>query len=555
MTGRTSLLARLAAGPFDVIIVGGGIVGAGIARDAVLRGLRVALVEQGDFAGGTSSKTSKLIHGGLRYLEHGHLRLVLESLRERHVLWTIAPSLVRPLPILLPLYAGGTRGTLAIRLGLALYDLLATGRRLPRGLSGWRGPRVLGPRRALALEPALRVDGLRAAGIYADCQMDDARLCLANILQATGFGAVCANYVRVVAFLRRDGRLCGVTAQDVFSGRTLEIRAGLVVNATGPWGDAVRRLSDRAAVPALKPTKGIHLVLPRLAERAVYVEARRDHRMLFALPWNGHTLAGTTEGTVDAPLDTLSATADEVGYLLEELNRVLPGSRVEERDVIATFAGARPLLGFSGAATGASREHRLEIDAAGLISILGGKYTTYRVMAQQVVDVLARRLGRTVDRCLTDEVTLLERPVGISLEQCLTGSRRVPPDTLARCLARYGTGTLNILRLIGHEPALAHPVCPHHPDMVAELVHALQQELAWTLTDLLARRTRIAWSSCQGLDALSTLAQVVQRYGGAEPAEIARQLDAYQQWLALGQAFHPLLGTGSAWRGAEAVVE
>lgn len=530
---RDTLLAQLSGLRYDVLVIGGGIVGAGVARDAAMRGLKVAVVEQGDFASGTSSKTSKLIHGGLRYLEHGRVRLVFESLRERRILRTIAPSLVRPLPLLLPAYQGDTRPVWKIRAGLWLYDVLAARHAL-------QPHRLLSARRALEREPALRVDGLKAAGVYADCQMDDARLCLANILQAVRFGAVCANYVRVEALLKANGRLCGATLRDVFTGRRFDVRAAVVVNAAGPWGDRLRRLSDAAALPRLAPTKGIHLILPRLAQEALFAQARADGRMLFVLPWGAYTLVGTTETSVGESLDELAASADEVGYLLEEVNRLLPGSHVDADDVIGTFAGARPLLAFAGRPAGrASREHAIEVDAWGLISVLGGKFTTYRHMSRQAVDGIVSRSRWRADRCLSDQVGLIEPLHAVTLAHWQDVTRPLDPDVLGRLLIRYGAGTLPLLQRVAQDPSLAQPVCPHHEVIEAELVHALEGELACTLTDLLARRTRIAWSSCQGLDALSRTAELLQRYGGWSAAQVEGHVAAYRRFLAEGLSFRP----------------
>jgi glycerol-3-phosphate dehydrogenase len=530
MTPRETLLDRLESRRFDVLIIGGGIVGAGIARDAAMRGLTVALIEQGDFASGASSRTSKLIHGGLRYLEHGRLRLVFESLRERKALLAIAPAYVHPMSLLLPVYQGDARSAWKVHLGLWLYDLLAWGRTI-------RSHRMVSARRALALEPGLCLEGLRAAGLYADAQMDDARLCLSNILQAVSFGAVCCNYVQLRALSKANQRICGGVGEDVLTGRAIEIQAQVVVNATGPWADRVRALSDAGAPQRMAPTKGSHLVLPRIAQEALFVQGRADGRMLFLLPWGEYSLVGTTEAAVDDPLDVLAASADEVGYLLEEVNRVLPGSHVDEEDVVATYAGARPLLAFSGASTKASREHRIEVDRWGLVSVMGGKFTTYRRMAQQAVDFLIERARWKMDRCLTNQVGLLEtiQPVALSHWQEIT--RAMDPDLLARLLSRYGAGTFHLLRLLEREPTLAHPICPHHEVIEAELVHAVQQELACTITDVLARRTRIAWSSCQGLDALSTLIELFQHHAGPSQPSIERQVEEYHQFLARGLAF------------------
>jgi len=519
-------------------------VGAGIARDAAMRGLTVALVEQGDFASGTSSKTSKLIHGGLRYLEHGHLHLVVESLRERHTLRTIAPSLVHPLSLMLPVYEGDARPAWKVNVGLWLYDLLAGGHDL-------RSPRMLSARRALALEPGLLIEGFRAAGLYTDCQMDDARVCLANILQAISFGAVCCNYTRLQAFLTQDGHLCGGVVEDVFTGRTTEVQARAVVNATGPWADRIRRLSDDAAALRLAPTKGIHLVIPRVAQQALFVQARADQRPMFILPWGEYSLVGTTERSLDGSLEALRASADEVGYLLDEVNRILPGSHIHADDIVATFAGARPLLAFSGSAAKASREHRVEIDERGLVSVMGGKYTTYRAMAKETVDLLVSRHRWRADRCLTDQVSLLETPQPIALDHWHHVIRRIDPDLLARLLTRYGAGTFQILQLMDREPALAQAVCPHHECSEAELLYAIEHEMACTITDVLARRTRIAFSSCQGLDLLSTLTDLFQRYKGASRETMERQVEQYQQFLANGLAFRPVLSAERHWSGAE----
>ena len=532
MIRRADCVARLRASPFDLLVIGGGIVGAGTARDAAMRGLKVALIEQGDFGSGTSSKTSKLIHGGLRYLEQGQVRLVFESLRERQTLRTIAPSHVRPLSLLLPVYAGDRRSAWKINAGLWLYDLLAAGRNIRRH-------RMLSARRALAVEPGLLIEGLRAAGLYADCQMDDARICLANILQAVSFGAVCCNYVRLRTLLQSAQRVCGGVAEDALTGKPFEIQARVVVNATGPWADRTRRMSDASAAPQLSPTKGIHLIVPRLTQEALFVQGRADGRMLFLLPCGDYSLVGTTEAAVgDEALESLSAEADEVGYLLEEANRIVPGAHLDDEDVIATFAGARPLLASGGTnPTQASREHRIDVDRRGLVSVMGGKFTTYRLMAQQAVDRVMKEGRWSSERCLTDQVSLLEAIQPVSLAHWKELTRAVEPDLLARFLFRYGASTLSILQAIDREPALAQPVCPHHEVCAAELVHAIRREFACTITDALARRTRIAFSSCQGLDALSTVAELFQRYGGLTRPQAELQVEQYRAFLAQGLAF------------------
>ncbi|MBI3323895.1 MAG: glycerol-3-phosphate dehydrogenase/oxidase [Candidatus Omnitrophica bacterium] len=530
MNRRVELLARLRGGRFDLVVVGGGIVGAGIARDAAMRGLSVALVEQGDFAGGTSSKTSKLIHGGLRYLEQGRLRLVFESLRERRILRTIAPEFVWPLSLMIPVYRGNQRAKWKVQVGLALYGLLARDAGLAR-------PRIYSRRTAIAHEPALNPEALVGAGAYADCQMDDARLCLANIMQAIGFGAVCLNYVALRGFLKTGGRLCGALVEDLRGEHTVEIRARSVINATGPWSDTVRRLSDAQASTRLAPTKGIHVVVPRLAKDALFFEARHDRRMIFVLPWGEAAIVGTTESPVAEPLERLRADSAEVDYLLTESNRLVPGAKLAAGDVLATYAGARPLLAFTGSPTGASREHRIEVDRCGLVSVMGGKYTTFRVMAKQAVDLVCAHLGLGKGRCLTHDVSLLEPANPVALGRWEAVSRRVAPELLARLLIRHGVGTGRILELIEGEPGLARVICPHHDAIQAELVYAAQTEMACTISDILMRRTRIAFSACQGLDALSTLIELLSKYAQLTRGELEAQLHEYRQELHEGLAF------------------
>ena len=533
MALRTELIARLGSQPFDLLIIGGGIVGAGLARDAAMRGLRVALVEQGDFASGTSSKTSKLIHGGLRYLEQGQLRLVYESLHEREVLRAIAPQLVWPTSLMLPVYRGDPRPRWKIAAGLTLYDWLAAHHAFKRH-------RMFSAQAALRLEPRLNRAGLAGAGCYTDCQMDDARLCLATILQAVQFGAVCGNYVRVLALEKTGDRLSGAVVEDRRSQRQFPVRASVIVNATGPWSDAIRRLSDTHADTRLAPTKGTHLVVPRLTHHAFFLQLQRDRRMVFVLPWGqDYTLIGTTESAAFDSLDDLHAESDEVEYLLAEVNRAFPEAGLGAADVVATFAGARPLLAFAGASTSASREHQIEIDRHGLVSIMGGKYTTYRIMAKQTLDLILKRWSMTAEPCLTDQVTLLEPTHAVILDRWQDVVRRIPPEFLARLLAQYGTGAFRILQLLEFEPGLAQPLCQHHEVTQAEFVYSLQEELACTLSDILMRRTTIAFSSCQGLDMVSTLEDLLRRYGHFSQETIDDQLGEYRAWLAKSLSFRP----------------
>jgi glycerol-3-phosphate dehydrogenase len=457
--------------------------------------------------------------------------LVTESLRERTVLRRIAAPFVRPVSIMLPVYRSKhSRPPWMVHLGLGLYDLLAAGQSI-------RPHRLLSVRRALALEPGLRADGLRAAGLYTDCQMDDARLCLANVLQAVRLGAVCLNYMRVQRLLTTGPRVCGAQAEDRLSGAMYDITAKAVINATGPWADHIRRLRSPSAPDKIAATKGIHLIVPKIGQEALFVQAAADRRMIFILPWGDYSLIGTTESAVHGHLETLSATADEVGYLLEAVNHVLSGAHLDEDDVVATFAGARPLLAHAGSANEASREHQFEVDEGGMISVMGGKFTTYRRMAEQAVDLAVKQHRLSAEKSISDSVELVEPLAPSALPDWLELTRSIDPDLLARLMVRYGAGVLPILRSIYAEPGLARPICPHHEDTEAELLYAMTHELACSVTDVLSRRTRIAWSSCQGLDALSTVNGLFRKYLGWSTKQIEEQADAYHQFLIRTLAF------------------
>lgn len=527
---RLEQLNHLESQSFDILVIGGGIVGAGVARDASMRGLKVALIERGDFAGGASSRTSKLIHGGLRYLEYGYFRLVFESLRERAILKSLTPAYIRPLSFLIPVYEGDSHPVWQIRLGLLMYDILA-------GKRGMTPHRMLSATQATSLEPALSKEGLNGAGGYSDAQMDDARFCLANILQAVNFGATCCNYVELKSFLRVGGTLCGGAVEDIISGRSFEIKAKVVINATGPWSDRVRRLSNPNASRRLAPTKGIHILLPRISQQALFFQGHHDGRRIFVQPWGEYSLVGTTETAVNGSLDALHASNDEVGYLLDTLHRVIPRHSFSEDDVVMSYAGARPLLAYEGSSMKATREHSLDMDSSGLLSIMGGKYTTYRVMAEQAVDYVIKQQRFTADRCLTDRVSLLEDSNPVTLNHWTHITQGIDSGLLGRLLLRYGPGTYHILRLLEQEPGLAHPVCPHHATIEAEIIYGFQREMACTITDVLARRTRIAWSGCQGRDALHTIVGLFRYYADFSRERMSAQVQDYLRFLESNLSF------------------
>jgi glycerol-3-phosphate dehydrogenase len=377
---------------FDAVVIGGGMAGAGVARDLALRGASVVLFEKGDFASGTSSKSSKLIHGGLRYLELFDFKLVRESLREKKTLERLAPHLVRPLPFLVPVYRGSKRGLITVRIGMWLYDLLTPGRERERF-------RVLRPLDALTLEPSIQADDLRGAGYYFDdLLLFPERLCLENALSAARHGARVHNYCEVEAVTRGAGGIDGVRVRDLLTGRVHTVRASVVVNCAGPWVDRLRELAgvSDAGRRVLRTTKGIHCMLPRMTERAVYLSTA-DDRMIFVIPWREFSMVGTTDTDFDGDLDRLSATREEVEYLLDAVRPALPDPRVAFDQVIYTYAGVRPLAFEEGApASKVSRDHKVVVEGpeGRFLSITGTKLTCFRSLAEQVGDHVMRALGR-----------------------------------------------------------------------------------------------------------------------------------------------------------------
>src|SRR6266581_5244686 len=383
--------------PLDLLIIGGGITGAGIARDAALRGFRTALVDKSDFGAGTSSHSSRLIHGGIRYLEHGAFRLVFEASHERRVLLRIAPHLVRPLAFLFPVYRGGRLPAWKLRAGMWLYDLLSSFRNVH-----WH--RWLGAKKVRRVEPGLRDRELIGAALYYDAQADDARLVIATLRSALRAGAIAANYVETTALLKPDGRVRGAVVRDVLTGETATIRANVVVNATGPWSDSLRRLDDPQAEPVMRLTKGAHVTVPRKRvanEHAVTLLSQIDGRVMFVLPWGDLAYIGTTDTDADSSPDALRVTGADVTYLLRSANAAFPDAHLGSNDVVSAWVGLRPLLRQDhGSPSQVTREHRVLESSHGLISIVGGKLTTYRVMARDVVDRVAKRLHELDDRPL-----------------------------------------------------------------------------------------------------------------------------------------------------------
>lgn len=493
----------LADGTFDLLVLGGGITGAGVALDAVLRRFRVALIDKGDFASGTSSESSKLVHGGLRYLEHGDFGLVYEALHERKRLLQNAPHLVRPLRFVIPFFERARVPPWKWRVGLTLYDLLA-------GSGNLRRSRSVRARELRQHFPGLTKDGLLGGAEYSDARMDDARVCIEVLRSASRHGAVVANHVEAIAFERSDGIIRGVRALDRLSGQEFTIRAKQVLNATGPWVDAVCRLAGEAGEPFLAPTKGVHLIAPNPGLASAFLLLHpRDGRVLFVIPWLTRTdpvdpertispviLIGTTDTNFAGLPEDLLVTPEDEAYLLDAYNHFFsPGLTSEE--VLGSFAGLRPLIrARTGEPSARSREFRIFGSPSGLLTVAGGKYTTYRHMAEVIVDLVAERLGQR-RHCRTADFRLdgaPEEPWRDFAPEAVKTLRRRHRLSVASCwhlVDRYGRCAGDVTRYLETRPDLAEPIVEGFPDLRVELLYQQQHEMAVRPEDYLLRRTRL----------------------------------------------------------------
>jgi glycerol-3-phosphate dehydrogenase len=539
---------------FDVIVIGAGINGAGIARDAAMRGLKVLLLDKGDIGGGTSSWSTRLIHGGLRYLEHGEFRLVRESLRERSCLLNICPHLVRPIPLLVPVYEKARRGWWTIRLGMIAYDALSFNKSLP-------GHRMLSVAETLQQAPALNPDGLLGAAVYFDAQVEFAeRLVLENVLSAVAHGATVFTYARVEKLIVEDGAVRGVeftrefTREDRRSSPTVPESSGvmpgrayaeILINAAGPWVDQVLTESNASYPRLIGGTKGSHIIVapfPGAAATAIYVEAETDGRPFFIIPWNGKYLIGTTDIRHEGDLDDLRISDDEIDYLLRETNRVFPVARLTREQILYAYSGVRPLP-FAGDTDAQSITRRHFIPAhpslRGLFSIVGGKLTTYRSLAQETVDLILKKLPVYSDRgrparsfdCGTSGDPLPGAATTDFETFCKNFKQHshLPEPTNDRLLRIYGTRVSLLLNLIENDASLAEVFDSETGALAAEVVFAFTHELATTLGDCLLRRTMVGLNSSRGLAAVEAAGAIAREYLGWSEQRVEQEIVAYRK--------------------------
>jgi glycerol-3-phosphate dehydrogenase len=490
---RAANLNRMERDAFDVAVIGGGITGAGIALDAASRGLTVALIEKRDFASGTSSRSSKLIHGGLRYLEQFQFSLVREALEERATLKEIAPHLSEPLAFLVPVYLSGTRSPLGanklkLRLGLWLYDLLAGRKNIARH-------RWLGRDEALKVAPHLESKNLRGGFLYYDCLTDDARLVIEVIKTAACHGAVVANHARAGGLVKTGNRITGVEVEDAFNNRRFNLNARIVVNAAGVWSDEITRLADPQARNHLRPSKGIHIVLPseKFGNRAaVLIPSLSEQRFHFVIPWQGRTVIGTTDTDYSGDTDEPRAESEEITSVVESAARYFPGAGVSRNDVISSYAGLRPLVGGDGKSTKElSRKEEIFENESGLVSIIGGKLTTWRRMAERVVDLVARKLERS-GQSITASIHLANSALLAGDLKEIAAEFDVPVATVEHLMQSYGGNFRAVLEIARESEELKRALIHGLPHIEAEVVYATRSEMAMTVEDFLSRRSRIA---------------------------------------------------------------
>jgi glycerol-3-phosphate dehydrogenase len=506
-------LRELASRPFDVIVIGGGINGAGIALEAQLHGYRTLLVERDDFGAGTTSRATRLIHGGLRYLEHAEFALVYESLAEREALLRAAPHLVRPLRLLVPVYRGDARAAWKVRAGLVLYDAFSLRKSLPRH-------RVATRRMLDEIAPGLNRDGLRSAFTFYDAQVEfPERLVADAVRDFTEAGGTALNHTAATRIISPGGALRSIVLRDGCSGAEGEVAVRVAVNATGPWADELLRGSDAERHARLiGGTKGSHLVATwkGAPAQAIFAAARADGRPFFILPWYGYTLIGTTDLRWDGDPSAARTTPEEVSYLLDEANRLFPATPLSRDDVLYTYCGVRPLPASDlGAEASITRSHFVVDHAkqggpAGLLSVVGGKLTNYRSLSRIALKAMSKH----------------GRPSASAVgHNAIPPANRTPPAVGP--LARYGSRAAEVRALAEAEPALAEPICPHNPDTLAQVAYAADRELARTLGDALMRRLPVGWSACHALDGAARAAGVMAARLGWDPARVEQEVTAY----------------------------
>lgn len=514
---------------FDLLIVGGGIVGAGVARDASLRGLSVVLVEQRDLSSGTSSRSSRLIHGGIRYLDTHDFSLVYKDLREREKLLHIAPHLVHPLRFIVPSYGRTPYGRLRLRVGMVLYDLLSMGKTLP-------SHKMLSKDEILQMEPSLLKEGLQGGALFYDCQAALVeRLCIENAISASENGAAVLTHSRVTKVEQDSSRKVNVTTVEK-SGKKYELQSRAVVNAAGPWADELDNQKDER----LRLTKGVHVVVPKINDVAIVLYALSDQRLFFVVPWLGYTLIGTTDTDFSGNPGESIASDRDIQYLMRESSQFVP--EIASQPVLFSYSGVRPLVRETNkkAESTVSRNYKIVDDSKTpstvLVSVMGVKITSYRIASKEAVDLVSKKLGRFV-QSTSGKIPL---PGGKNIGNFTEFQNNYIPK-LSRVgldvtqtqylLNIYGSRIEKLLELLSSDPKLAERFCPNNPDIAAEIVLAVNEEFAENVSDFLLRRSAIGFSECHGLDCAGNVAQIMGGLLGWDGTKIGSEIEDYRSSL------------------------
>lgn len=519
---------------WEVLVIGGGIFGAAVARDAAMRGLKTALVERDDFASGTSSRSTKLIHGGIRYLEQFNFGLVHESLRERTILLTIARHLVKPLPFLIPVFRGDRFPFPAIRFGVWLYSQLGKKNTLKQHQG-------FGPRELKEKYPFLKEADVTGAVRYFDAQMDDARFCLETTLSAQAQGAQVANHIEVTRVgIRGDGKF-EVFLQDRLTKTTGKARALAVVNASGPWADQILSYLLPRHKKMLCLSKGIHLVVKQKISDDAVLLSSSDKRVIFIIPWRGASLIGTTDTLYHESLDQVHATTEEIDFLLHEVRRITGSLSIRRSDIITTFAGLRPLAAVWGKNTAKmSRSHVIHEMPKRFFSIAGGKYTTHRLIAEQTVDQVEKSLlkkpvpTKTADYPLTGSFDLPNEEPPFKVQIDISGIRR---PVLELFIQMYGRHMREIIRIANRNQILLQPICRDHPFIGAQVIYAIEREMSKTLMDVCVRRLHLDQAPCRGIDCAPRIAGFMAERLQWSPAKKEGEISEYLHWVRRNSEF------------------
>ncbi len=514
---------------FDLIIIGGGINGCGIARDASERGLKVLLLEKEDFGSGCTSASSRLIHGGLRYLEYFEFDLVRESLREREILLKNANHLVKPIELCIPVYEDAKRNKWLIKAGMILYDLLSFDKSSP-------SHKILSENKFKEYEPFLKQENLKSAAVYYDAQvLFPERICLENILMSKKYGAVVLNHAEVIKITLKSRKINLIDFIDKLNGNRYSVSAKVIVNASGPWVDNLCGLIRKKIDRKIGGTKGSHIIVKKFENgprHAIYSSAKSDGRPFFIIPWLDYYLIGTTDIPYKGDLDHISADKNEIEYLIDETNRLLLSKRIEKDDVLFTYSGVRPLPCMTEKTpAGITRKHIIfdhaKDEIENFLSIIGGKLTTYRDLSEQVVDQVYRKLNKEKKECKTKSVSF---PGNINTPFAdLSEKYKLDDDIISNLLLLYGSRIISVLNLVDENPEMGKLLSSYSLDIRAQIYFALKNEMAFTLSDVMLRRTTLAFSERLGEDAISYVSEQIKSYFNLTNEEVSKQLNEYSE--------------------------